>query len=192
MATSSLKSPKAKSSSSKSSEGVSLRPSVTLSAEQLAVACLLYAFEVAAPFLGICIISTFKRIFLEEKWFHEATMFLSNDMRRRVSQSLDVVREDMYVITEILIDRADDVFLRNISAPDWEKDECVRLQRLTMEADCVSVMRTRLFHGDDISAPEAHRALSSLERLCRRMSATSEQLQDIQARLEVSMIRAIS
>ena len=119
-------------------------------------------------------------------------MFLSNDMRRRVSQSHDVMREDMYVITEILIDRADDVFLRNISALSWEKDECVRLQRLTMEADCVSVTRTRLFHGDDISAPEAYRALSSLERLCGRMSATSELLQEIHSRLEVSMMRARS
>ena len=114
-------------------------------------------------------------------------MFLSNDMRRRVSQALDVMREDMYLITEILIDRADDVFLRNISAPGWEKDECIRLQRLILEADCVSVTRTSLFHGEEVSAPEAHRALSSLERLCRRMSATSELLQEVHSRIEVSI-----
>ena len=81
-----------------------------------------------------------------------------------------VLTQDIYVITQVIMSKLDQVFVGQ-GMPDVLGliDRSDLLLSMAADVDCVGQTRTCLFHSVQISVQEVHRCVLAAERLCRRL-----------------------
>ena len=85
-------------------------------------------------------------------------------MARAFDEDPDVLRQDIFLITEVLIDKADE-FLPLCCRRGYRG---IEKEKFVLDVYCVSLARKRLFHsrGSELFGKEVFRCLLSLQEVC--------------------------
>ena len=130
-----------------------------LTTREACQAVLLRVFTRIAPALGEVVSKTLCRVHGADRWSAEVNGCLGKTVRRKFDRDPSVLREDLFLITEVLIDKVNEL-LPFCCRHGYRG---VHLESFVSEVYCVSVARNRLFHGGDLSGNEVYRCLLSLE-----------------------------
>ena len=148
----------------------SSRPLDTVSREEIAYVLLLQVFDKIAPLLGEHVKRSLQRAYGEQTWLGVAASCLSRRMWFIVTGNPRVLTEDIYVITEVIMSKLDQVFVEQGTLDVLGLiDRSDLLLSVAADADCVGQTRTCLFHSVQISVQEVYRCVLAAERLCRRL-----------------------
>ena len=159
-----------------------------MTAGELARAVLLRAFKMASPPLGTHVLCRYRRAYGEDSWLKAAQDCLSRRMLTKVKDHPTVLQQDIFILSELLVEKLDRVFLPSFRGVAGATERSLLLQSMVADVDCVSRTRTWMFHGVDVSVREVYRCLVSLQRLVTRLSLrTSEDFHNaLQTELHVS------
>ena len=144
-------------------------PHLHISEDEYSSVILLKAFSSVAPVLGDFVRTTMK-CRLGDQWMRESACQLRPRTRQTFFSRPEKLEKDIFLITEILLNNLDRVFLERTLDLDGVEHHGVLLQSLAVEIDCVGQTRTVLFHGVKLSIEEVECCLRRLQRLCRRFS----------------------
>lgn len=144
-----------------------------ISQREACLTVLLRVFRNIAPVIGDIVKNALRRVYGEDKWLSAASRDFSKRMSRFFRRGSNALKQDIFIITELLISKAE--MLLEISNANVDHDRgraCyfgsgVRLERFVLDSDCLSQARTRVFHGWCLSGEEVYRCLLSVERLLK-------------------------
>ena len=148
-----------------SSRSTSLQVSLTV--DELAHAVLIKVFKLVGPLLGGFVQSVLKDVYGEEQWRRKAGDGLSKEMYSRLEKTRKQSLKDVYLVTELILQNLQ-VFLERFEFVG--ADESARLTKLALEVDRVSLTRTYLFHGVQVSNEDVQHCIHSLEKIWRGFS----------------------
>ena len=154
----------------------SVPPTFHASGDEVAQAILLGVFRRVAPVFGQYVIDQLKNTYGPDKWLAEALSCLSRNMGRYLTEDGEALRRDVFIIVQVLLSKADEVFMAKCT--DLGDSDCqskaLFLHRLVLDMDCVGQARNLVFHGYVLSRREAHRCLVSLQRLWKHFFVDSQ------------------
>ena len=138
--------------------------------DEIARVLLLGVFDKVAPLLGNHVRCSLQRVYGEDAWLREVEDGLSRQMRFFVRGKPHVLFQDIYVIAEVIINKLDRVFVKNLADVFGLTESGDLLLSVAADVDCLAQTRTCLFHSLQLSAREVHRCVVSVERICRRLA----------------------
>ena len=137
---------------------------VWLTVDEFAHAVLIKVFRLVGPLLGRFVQSVLKDVYGEEQWRRKAGDGLSKEMYSRLEKTRKQSLKDVYLVTELILQNLQ-VFSERFEFVGGDKS--VRLTKLALEVDRVSLTRTSLFHGVQVSVVDVQRCVLSLEEIFR-------------------------
>ena len=140
------------------------RAGINLTRREVCVGILLRVFSRTAPILGEVVKKTLSCVHGADRWSAEVHNCLTKRMARVFDKDPYVLGQDMFVITEVLIDKADEL----LPVCCRRGYRGIELENFVLGVDCVSLARTRLFHtrGSELTGNEVYRCLLSLQETC--------------------------
>ena len=137
---------------------------VSFTKRDACIGVLLRVFSRTARILGEVVKETLIRVHSADRWTEGVHSCLTKTMARAFDKDPDVLRQDMFLITEVLIDKAEE-FLPACCRRGYHG---IEMEKFVLDVDCVSLARTRLFHtrGRELSGNEVYRCLLSLQKVC--------------------------
>ena len=148
-----------------SSPSTSLQVSLTV--DEFAHAVLIKVFRLVGPLLGRLVQSVFKDVYGEEQWRRKAGDGLTKEMCSRLEKTRKQSLKDVYLVTELILQNLQ-VFSKRFEFVGG--DESARLTKLALEVDRVSLTRTYLFHGVQVSNEDVQHCILSLQEIWRGFS----------------------